>query len=114
MIQFKTNISMKLANKMSNNDDCDLRIKGSWLKGNCTIYMGDSSKVVAEMHKLQTSKYANDKFTVTIQANMDYACVVALLAIVDVMENPDEKKRYDVPLEDVVDAIGAGLKATSN
>ncbi|KAI7744743.1 hypothetical protein M8C21_016878 [Ambrosia artemisiifolia] len=114
MIQFKTNISMKLANKMSNDDDCDLRIKGSWSKGNCTIYMGDSSIVVAEMHKPQKLKYANDKFTVTIQANMDYACVVALLAIVDVMENPDAKQGSGVPPEGVVNAIGAVLTAASS
>ncbi|KAJ0672733.1 putative tubby-like protein [Helianthus annuus] len=107
MIHFKTNVSVMLANKMSDKDDCDLRIKGSLSKGNCTIYMGDSSTAVAQMHKLQTSKYANDKFTVTIQANMDYACVVALFAIVDAMENPDEEKGSTETAVGVVGAIGS-------
>ncbi|KAL9996264.1 putative tubby-like protein [Helianthus debilis subsp. tardiflorus] len=49
MIQFKTNVRVMLANKTSNNDDCDLRIKGSWSKGNCTISTGDSSTVVAQV-----------------------------------------------------------------
>ncbi|KAI3703338.1 hypothetical protein L1987_73334 [Smallanthus sonchifolius] len=84
MIQFKTNVSMTLANKKNYSDDCDLRLKGSWSKKNCTIYMGDSSIAIAQ--------YATDKFTVTIQPNMDYACVIALLAIVDATENSDEIK----------------------
>uniref|UniRef100_A0A251SVZ6 Putative tubby C-terminal-like domain-containing protein n=1 Tax=Helianthus annuus TaxID=4232 RepID=A0A251SVZ6_HELAN len=101
-----------LTNKTSNNDGCDLRIKGSWSKGNCTIYMGDSSTVVAQMHKLQTSKYAKDKFTVRIPANMDYACVVTLLAIVDAMENPDEINQASVEVAGGVgEAIGAALTA---
>ncbi|MFS7926461.1 putative tubby-like protein [Helianthus anomalus] len=109
MIQFKTNVRVMLANKTSNNDGCDLRIKGSWSKGNCTISMGDSSTV---MHKLQTSKYAKDKFTVTIQANMDYACVVTLLAIVDAMENPDQINQGSVEVAGGVgEAIGAALTA---
>ncbi|XP_076904322.1 protein LURP-one-related 15-like [Bidens hawaiensis] len=111
VIQFKTNVSVTLANKMSSNDDCDLRIKGSWSKGNCTIYMRDSSTAIAQMHKLETSKYAKNKFTVTIQANMDYACVVALLAIVDAMENPDVKHGSvaDAAAGGVVDVVGAAL-----
>ncbi|KAM0069604.1 hypothetical protein Hdeb2414_s0001g00003511 [Helianthus debilis subsp. tardiflorus] len=64
------------------------------------------------MHKLQTSKYAKDKFTVTIQANMDYACVVTLLAIVDAMENPDEINQASVEVAGGVgEAIGAALTA---
>ncbi|KAI3829007.1 hypothetical protein L1987_03120 [Smallanthus sonchifolius] len=93
MMQFKINFSVKLANKRNNNNDCDLRIKGSWSKKNCTIYMGDSSTAIAQMHKPQNLKYATDKFTVTIQPNIDYACVVALFAIVDAIENPDEIKQ---------------------
>ncbi|KAI3703343.1 hypothetical protein L1987_73339 [Smallanthus sonchifolius] len=109
MIQFKTNVSVMLANKTSNNDDCDMRIKGSWSKGNCTIYMGDSSTTIAQMHKPHTSKYGKGKFTVTIQPNMDYACVAALLAIVDAMENPDEKEDSSGAAEVVVDVIGTVL-----
>ncbi|KAF5775219.1 putative tubby-like protein [Helianthus annuus] len=92
MIQLKTNISMMLANKMRSNDVCDLRIKGSWSKGNFTIYRGNSSSEMARIHKPQSKKKyeAADKFTVTIQPNMDYACVVALLAIVDANEHPDD------------------------
>ncbi|KAK1418934.1 hypothetical protein QVD17_28087 [Tagetes erecta] len=89
MVQFKVNVSVTLGNKTHTDDHCDLRIKGSWSKGNCIIYKGDSSTIIAKMHKLQ-KKHATDKFTVTIEANMDYACVVALFAIVDAMENHEE------------------------
>ncbi|XP_076904200.1 protein LURP-one-related 10-like [Bidens hawaiensis] len=111
VIQFKTNVSVTLTNKMGGNDNCDLRIKGSWSKGNCTIFMGDSSIAIAQMHKPETSKYAKSKFTVTIQANIDYACVVALLAILDAMENPDAKhgSGADAVVGGVVDVIGAVL-----
>ncbi|KAI3703342.1 hypothetical protein L1987_73338 [Smallanthus sonchifolius] len=109
MIQFKTNVSVMLANKASSNDDCDMRIKGSWSKGNCTIYMGDSSTTIAQMHKPETSKYGKDKFTVTIQPNMDYACVVALLAIVDDIKNPDEKKDSSEAAEAVGNVMGTVL-----
>ncbi|KAJ0716893.1 putative tubby-like protein [Helianthus annuus] len=93
VFQFKINIRVMLANKMRSNESCDFRIKGSWSKGNFTIYMGDSSTAIAEMSKPQALKYAADKFTVTIQPNMDYAFVVALFAIVDAIENPDEVKK---------------------
>ncbi|KAI3829003.1 hypothetical protein L1987_03116 [Smallanthus sonchifolius] len=62
-----------------------------------------------KMHKPETSKYGKDKFTVTIQPNIDYACVVALLAIVDAMENPDEKKDSSGAVEAVVNVMGTVL-----
>ncbi|KAJ0665317.1 putative tubby-like protein [Helianthus annuus] len=43
LIQFKTRtVSVMLANKSNSNNDCDLKIEGSWKKKNFTI--GDSSK----------------------------------------------------------------------
>lgn len=112
VIQRKTNVSVTLAKKISdNNKSCDLRIKGRWSKGNCTIYMGDSSTAIAKMHKPETLKYAKDKFTVTIQANMDYACVIALFAIVDAMENRVDVKQVsvDAAAGGVGEAIGAAF-----
>ncbi|KAK1418935.1 hypothetical protein QVD17_28088 [Tagetes erecta] len=94
MMQLKMNVCVMLANKAGVvSDHCDLRIKGSWSKGNFSIYIGDSSTAIAQIHKPKNSKYSGDIFTLTIEANMDYACVVALFAIVDAMENPDEVKK---------------------
>lgn len=62
------------------------------------------------MHKQKKLKYATaEKFTVTIQPNMDYACVVALLVIVDVMENPDEEDDSSGTVEAVANVSGAAL-----
>uniref|UniRef100_A0A251SZ73 Putative tubby C-terminal-like domain-containing protein n=1 Tax=Helianthus annuus TaxID=4232 RepID=A0A251SZ73_HELAN len=110
-MKFKANVIMMLANKMRSKDVCDLRIKGSWSMGNITIYKGDSSTVVAQMHKPQDTKYAANKFTATIQPNMDYACVVALFAIVEYEENPTligaaaKIKSY----ENTIDTVGISL-----
>lgn len=49
MFQFKTTVSVMLANKTRGNDHCDFKIKGSWSEGKCTIYMGDSSTIIAQV-----------------------------------------------------------------
>ncbi|KAD3067603.1 hypothetical protein R6Q59_018366 [Mikania micrantha] len=86
MVSIKTHLKVFLANKTSGRDDCDFTIKGKWSKKNCKIYMGDSSTVIAHMGKMQS--HANkDKFMVTIGPKVDYAFVVALIAIVDAMES---------------------------
>ncbi|KAD3067607.1 hypothetical protein E3N88_35487 [Mikania micrantha] len=85
MIQFKTHVKVFLANKTSGTDDCDFTIKGKWSKKNCKIYMGDSSTIIAQMDKMQPPAN-NDKFMVTISPKVDYAFVVALIAIIDAME----------------------------
>ncbi|KAJ9547700.1 hypothetical protein OSB04_020243 [Centaurea solstitialis] len=84
MIQFKTSLNVFLANNKV--------IKGSWSKRKCTIYAGDSSTRIAQMHKMEPSKnkkFNKGKFMVTIQRNVDYAFVVALIAIVDAMKRTD-------------------------
>ncbi|XP_076904191.1 protein LURP-one-related 10-like [Bidens hawaiensis] len=92
MIQFKTHVISVL---LADNDDCGLKIEGSWKKRNYTI--GDSSTpILAQMHEPQTlrkMKSGEDKFMVTIQPNMDYAFVVALFAIVNAMEIDIDKKQ---------------------
>ncbi|XP_076904172.1 protein LURP-one-related 10-like [Bidens hawaiensis] len=93
LFNYKLNLNMTLANKTRSNGSCDMRIKGDWAKGKVTIYMGNSSTAIAQMHKPQNVKYVKDKFTVTIQPNMDYAGVVALFAIADAFEHPEEVKK---------------------
>ncbi|KAI3703339.1 hypothetical protein L1987_73335 [Smallanthus sonchifolius] len=112
VIQLKTHVNVMLANKSSNNDDCDLKIEGRWSKRNCTVHMRDSSTTIAQMHKPQTSKKmksGEDKFMVTIQPNMDYAFVVSLFAIVDAMENPDKTEGSSGTVELAVNVVSAVL-----
>lgn len=73
---------------MSGTDDCDFMIKGSWSQRNCAIYVGDSSTIIAQMQPLDAKR-----FMVTIHPNVDYAFVVALIAIVDAMKCSDRKDK---------------------
>ncbi|KAI3771059.1 hypothetical protein L6452_02212 [Arctium lappa] len=95
MIQYKTNLNVFLANKRSSKNDCDFKIKGSWSKRKCAVYMGDSSTTIAQMHEMQPTdnvKFSKDKFMLTIFPNVDYAFVVTLIAIVGAMKSSDTKE----------------------
>ncbi|KAK9048954.1 hypothetical protein SSX86_032080 [Deinandra increscens subsp. villosa] len=83
MIQNHIHVNVSLANKMSSGDDCDFYIKGNWLNGNCDIRKRDSSSSIAQMHEWLSPH----KFKVKIDPNVDYAFVVALIAIVDGIES---------------------------
>ncbi|KAK9054887.1 hypothetical protein SSX86_025966 [Deinandra increscens subsp. villosa] len=90
MIQNHTHVNVSLANKMSRrNDDCDFQIKGNWSKRSCAFYKRDSSTTaIAQMHQRQSP----EKFMVKINPTVDYAFVVALIAIVDAIESPGATK----------------------
>ncbi|KAK9289499.1 hypothetical protein L1049_007654 [Liquidambar formosana] len=65
---------------------CDFKIKGSWLERSCIIYTGDSSTVIAQMHhkrSVQSVVLGKDTFTVTVYPNIDYAFIVALVVILE-------------------------------
>ncbi|KAI3671749.1 hypothetical protein L1987_87129 [Smallanthus sonchifolius] len=109
MIQFMTSLQVFLANKPNGEDVCDFKIKGSWSKRKCKIYMGDTdSTTIAQMHKKHKSKKVKldkNKFMVTIYPNVDYAFVVALIAIVD-MKTVD-KEYAEKMAESTAQIIGA-------
>ncbi|KAI3514978.1 hypothetical protein L1887_13726 [Cichorium endivia] len=94
IIQFKTCVHVFMANKTSSKGVCDFKIQGSWSKRNCTIFIGDTSTTIAQMHKMESpenGKFVKDKFIVTIYPNVDYAFVVTLIAIVEAMKSPNTK-----------------------
>ncbi|KAF8397163.1 hypothetical protein HHK36_016070 [Tetracentron sinense] len=85
LIQFKTELDVILANN-KNEDACDFKIKGSWLERSCVIYAGNSSTIIAQMHKkhsVQSVVLGKDTFSVTVYPNIDYAFIVALVVILD-------------------------------
>lgn len=45
MIQFKTSLHVFMAKKSTGKDVCDFKIKGSWSKRKCKIYMGDNDSI---------------------------------------------------------------------
>ncbi|KAG4925333.1 hypothetical protein JHK87_050873 [Glycine soja] len=93
LIQFKTKLDVFLANN-TKEDVCDFKVKGSWLERSCVVYAGESNNIVAQMHKkhtVQSILIGKDQFMVTVYPNIDYAFVVALIVILDEI-NEDEKE----------------------
>ncbi|KHN29540.1 Protein LURP-one-related 15 [Glycine soja] len=93
LIQFKTKLHVFLANN-TKEDVCDFKVKGSWLERSCVVYAGESNNIVAQMHKkhtVQSILIGKDHFMVTVYPNIDYAFIVALIVILDEI-NDDEKE----------------------
>lgn len=86
VFQWKTKLAVFLANNNSKEKNCDYLIKGSWSDRSCVIYAGDSSTIVAQMHKKITAKsllIGKDNFMVTVYPNIDQAFIVSLIVILD-------------------------------
>ncbi|XP_027337264.1 protein LURP-one-related 15-like [Abrus precatorius] len=85
MFQLKTKLDVFLANN-TNEEVCDFKVKGSWFERSCVVYAGESLSIVAQMHKkntVQSIAFGKDNFMVTVFPNIDYAFIVALILILD-------------------------------
>ncbi|XP_016652534.1 PREDICTED: protein LURP-one-related 10-like [Prunus mume] len=85
MFQFKTKLDIFLANNIAEKAP-DFRIKGSWFERSCVIYGGNSSTIVAQMHKkstVQSVLFGKDNFMVTVYPGIDHAFIIALIVILD-------------------------------
>ncbi|KAJ4841475.1 hypothetical protein Tsubulata_015700 [Turnera subulata] len=85
LLQFKTELDVFLAANTAQQVP-DFRIKGSWMERSCTIYLGNSNTIIAQMHRkhsLSTFVLDADSFAVTVYPNVDYAFVVALVVLLD-------------------------------
>lgn len=70
---------------------CDFKIKGSWSERSCIVYAGESSTIVAQMHKHTTTEsvlIGKDNFMVTVCPNVDYGFIVALIIILTAINDP--------------------------
>ncbi|WCJ27952.1 hypothetical protein M5689_009666 [Euphorbia peplus] len=95
LLQFKTELDVFLASN-SSEDVPDFKLKGSWLERSCTIYLGQSDIIVAQMHKkhsISTILLDAEKFGVTVYPNVDYAFIVSLIVILDQIN--DDRKGED-------------------
>ncbi|PSS34738.1 Protein LURP-one-related like [Actinidia chinensis var. chinensis] len=57
-----------------------------WLERSCAIYAGESSTIVAQLHKKHSAEsilLGKDRFTITVYPQIDYAFIDALLVIID-------------------------------
>ncbi|PIN01904.1 hypothetical protein CDL12_25589 [Handroanthus impetiginosus] len=85
LIQFKTKLDVCLASN-TKEEKCDFKIEGSWLERSCVIYAGNSNNIIAQMHKKHTAQsilLGKDTFGVTVYPNVDYAFIVALVVILE-------------------------------
>ncbi|KAF9595642.1 hypothetical protein IFM89_021213 [Coptis chinensis] len=92
MLQFKTELDVFLAPN-TKEDVCDFKIKGSWLERSCVVYLGNSSNIVAQMHKkhsVQSIVLGKDTFMVTVYPHVDYAFIVSLVVVLNEI-NADRK-----------------------
>ncbi|KAL8224739.1 hypothetical protein R6Q57_017296 [Mikania cordata] len=83
LIQLKTSLEVFLA-RNENENACDFKVKGSSFDRSCTIYAGDGTTIIAQMHKKHTIEsvaLGKDTFSVTVYPNVDYAFIVALVVI---------------------------------
>ncbi|XP_062167938.1 protein LURP-one-related 15-like [Alnus glutinosa] len=90
MFQCKTTLHVFLANN-TREDVCDFKVKATFSERSCVIYAGDSSTEVAQMHKKQSLKsvfLGKDHFMVTVNPNIDYAFIVALIVILYDINRP--------------------------
>ncbi|CAD5172565.1 protein LURP-one-related 15-like isoform X2 [Musa acuminata AAA Group] len=85
LLQFKTELHVIMASN-TNEEACDFKIKGSYFERSCTVYLGESNSIVAQMSRKYTVKnvlLGKDTFGVTVYPNVDYAFVASLIVILD-------------------------------
>ncbi|CAL9096764.1 unnamed protein product [Musa textilis] len=85
LLQFKTTLHVFMASN-TNEDACDFKIKGSYSERSCTVYLGESDSILAQMRRKYTVKnvlLGKDTFCVTVYPNVDYAFVASLIIILD-------------------------------
>ncbi|GLT45532.1 hypothetical protein SLA2020_193570 [Shorea laevis] len=93
MFQWKTKLDVFLAN---NTDEkvCDFKVQGSWSERSCAVYAGESSSIVAQMHKktpVQGALIGKDNFMVTVYPNVDYGFIVALIVILTAINEAGQR-----------------------
>ncbi|WOL06354.1 protein LURP-one-related 15-like isoform X2 [Canna indica] len=83
VLQFKTELDVIMAANTSE-DACDYKIKGSYFERSRTIYLGDSTSIIAQMSRKYTVKnmvLGRDTFGVTVYPNVDHAFIASLIVV---------------------------------
>ncbi|KAK6118220.1 hypothetical protein DH2020_048006 [Rehmannia glutinosa] len=81
----KTKLDVFMASNTTE-EVCDFRIEGSWFERTCVIYAGNSNNIIAQMHRnysVTSILIGKDSFAVTVYPNVDYAFVVALIVLLE-------------------------------
>ncbi|KAH8484760.1 hypothetical protein H0E87_026502 [Populus deltoides] len=84
LFQFKTELDVFLGNNKGKVPD--FKVKGGYRESSCSVLLGDSNTMLAQMHRrhtLASTILETDRFGVTVYPNVDYAFIVALVVILD-------------------------------
>ncbi|XP_017246498.1 protein LURP-one-related 10 [Daucus carota subsp. sativus] len=112
LLQVKTQLDVFLASNTSEHN-CDFKIKGSWFERSCTIYAGTTSTVIAQMHKkhsVSSIVLGKDKFAVTVYPHVDYAFIVALIVILEEINEARSNEGSSGYIENHQSDVGLGLE----
>ncbi|CAL5440364.1 unnamed protein product [Camellia sinensis] len=85
LIQFKTELEVFLAAN-TKEEVCDFKVKGSWLERSCAIHLGNTPTIIAQMHRkhsVQSVVLGKATFVVTVYPNVDDAFIVALVVVLE-------------------------------
>ncbi|KAL5716444.1 hypothetical protein ACHQM5_018133 [Ranunculus cassubicifolius] len=96
MLQFKPHLDVFLASNTKEHVR-NFKIKGDWLGNSSVISLGESSNIVAQIHKkynLQSVMLGKDTFMVTVYSHVDYAFIVSLFVILNEI-NQDRSRKND-------------------
>ncbi|XP_010465715.1 PREDICTED: protein LURP-one-related 13 [Camelina sativa] len=78
-VQLKTRVEVFLKHNQTREASCDFTIKGRFMKRACTIYVGESTKIIAQVHE------GDKRLVATIYPNVDHAFIVTLIFIFDLI-----------------------------
>ncbi|XP_011042664.1 PREDICTED: protein LURP-one-related 15-like isoform X2 [Populus euphratica] len=96
LFQFKTELDVFLGNNKG--EDPDFKVKEGYSQSSCSIFLGDSNTMLAQVH---------GRHTLAIMPNVDYAFIVALVVVILDEINADDDG--DAILEGFVDGIASGV-----
>ncbi|KAI3925193.1 hypothetical protein MKW92_024032 [Papaver armeniacum] len=89
-LQFKIQLDVFLASNTAE-DVCDFKMKQPYNEKSCVIYRGNSENIIAEMQKnkaVRDKVRGKDTFSVTVSPNVDYAFVIAMVAVLNEVNTP--------------------------
>ncbi|KAL9252935.1 LURP-one-related 15-like protein [Drosera capensis] len=87
--QYKTNLNVFLASNTDENVP-DFLVKGEHRDASCTVYLGNSSAVIAQMQKQRSLKNLllhKDTYGVTVNPGVDGAFIAALIVVLREITN---------------------------
>ncbi|KAL8153630.1 hypothetical protein V2J09_011390 [Rumex salicifolius] len=84
IFQMRTRLDVFLAANSTKEEVPDFHIEGKFMESGCTISLGNTTTVVAQMHRnhsIQSLVFDKDTYAVTVYPNVDYAFIVALIVV---------------------------------